>query len=318
MNIIPLLYDILDSPNDDNDVLPSSLATHFIDKSGNLAFFADSNSKADSNDDGAFAADDSLSFGLPSARLEELLQSYQHATGVKRLDFRIFAYQLQICKMEWKECSKQNRRCASVSDIQGLTEALSLSGLQYLLSTLADKNVMWSLLDTLYDSLDAQKASADTPNIHSVANSSTSTLFVHQMKIVRVYGTILSILPCMTINSEDSGVGRVNQTSHDDASDSRGASTSSYRQAMLKNINITELLNTLAFSRPQEPLVRRLWHMIRNDHSICSVFESMARMSGDEKQLYSVAAIVSAAANVGVAVPFLVDSVYFILLLFFR
>jgi hypothetical protein len=44
----------------------------------------------------------------------------------------------------------------------------------------------------------------------------------------------------------------------------------------------------------------------------------MARMSGDEKQLYSVAAIVSAAANVGVAVPFLVDSVYFILLLFFR
>eukprot|EP01036_Dinobryon_divergens_P023528 gene23528-31881_t len=291
VSIIALLYEILDSPNDSKDVLPSSLAAHFMDKNANLTFLAGSNSKADSSDD--IAEDVSLSLELPYARLDELMQSYQHATGVKRLDFRIFAYQLQTCKMEWKEYSKQHSSTA-VSDIQGLTKALNLTSLQYLLSTLADKNVLWSLLDTLYDPppiVQKQKAAADTSNIQVVSNSAPSSLFVRQLKLVRIYATLLSILPCMAISSEDPGVGQ--------------------------NINVTDLLNTLAFSRPQEPLVGRLWHMIRNDLSVCAVFESMARMSGDEKQLYSVMNIVSAAASAGVTVQFLVDSVYFVLVLFF-
>lgn len=280
-----------------------------MDKNANLTFLTGSHSKAESSDD--VTEDVSLSLELPYARLDELLQSYQHATGVKRLDFRIFAYQLQTCKMEWKECSKQ-QNSAAVSDIQGLTEALNLTSLQYLLSTLADKNVLWSLLDTLYVNPDAQKALVGTSDIHGAPTSGPSSLFVRQMKLVRIYATLLSILPCMAISSDDPGVDQVNQTSN------ISSSTSSSRRAMHKNINITELLNALAFSRPQDPLVGRLWHFIRNDLSVCAVFDSMARMSGDEKQLYSVMNIVSAAASVGVTVQFLVDSVYFFLVLFFR
>jgi hypothetical protein len=248
-----------------------------MDKTANLTFLAGSNSKAESSDD--ITEDISLSLELPYARLDELLQSYQHATGVKRLDFRIFAYQLQTCKMEWKEYSKQHNS-AAVSDIQGLTKALNLNSLQYLLSTLADKNVLWNLLDTLYDPpsvVQKQKAMADTSNIQFVPNSDPSSLLVRQLKLVRIYATLLSILPCMVISSEDAAVGQVNQTSN-----SSSSSVSSGHRAIHKNINVTELLNTLAFSRPQEPLVGRLWHMIRNDLSICAVFESMARMSGDE------------------------------------
>ena len=305
-NILSLLFDAF--VHQEKDLLPLGLALHFMDTGYNLTFVSPlKENENEMDEDGSTRP---AVFDFPSSDLDELVQSYHNATGVKRLEFRLFAYQLQICKMEWQSLGSSLE--GSVTDTSALSRALDLPSLQYLMTFLSEKNVMGSLMDNMYDFSREKGKDMDLAVGKEQEGRRVQDPFVYQLKVARVYALLLVSFPVPSFRSlralDEEGEQR-NQ------GHSFKAPTGNHRHC-----SQVDVLDALAFSRPHISLVTHIWEIIKTTPNVFPIFESISRLSADERQLHHLGhADMEAAKNrLGVNSEFLVDGMYCLLMLFFR
>ena len=293
-----LLFDIF--VHQETDLFPLELAAHLEYSGYNLTFV--SPLKKYERDEGVPAFPAVLEF--PPTDLDELARFYHIATEVERLEFRLFAYQLQICKMEWRTLGTFLE--GSVTEISTLSWALNLPNLQYLMTSISEKNVMWSLLGTLFD-LNHEKGKDEVVE-KGYEERQIQDPFVYQLKISRIYALLLVALPVPDRSSWRTDE-QLNQT-HNFKAEAR----------IHRRLSQVDVLDALTSSRPHISLVTRIWEVIKTTPNIFSIFESISRLSTEEGPLHQLEhADMQAAKNrFEVTAEFLVDGMYSLLMIFFR
>eukprot|EP00597_Dinobryon_sp_UTEXLB2267_P010571 CAMPEP_0170101272 /NCGR_PEP_ID=MMETSP0020_2-20130122/2160_1 /TAXON_ID=98059 /ORGANISM="Dinobryon sp., Strain UTEXLB2267" /LENGTH=1091 /DNA_ID=CAMNT_0010324337 /DNA_START=453 /DNA_END=3728 /DNA_ORIENTATION=- len=303
--LVSMLFDVL--TRNEQEVLPLLLGLHFMDEGGCLNVRTSSNISTGIQDSSVAEeltnrnTTDMLTLGhsqwgdleLPGTFAEELNQMNQHLTGVKRLECRVFAIQLQICGLEW-ELGRHGANQYTDNIYSSLPDIVSI---QTLASITTEKNFLLTLFDTFTELSVVTKADENQMDVTITADSCPQSNLLLQMKILSIFATVMISFPAITLTKKNS------------------FETGSASKITVLQRSSYELLNILSFSRPNQPLVGTIWRLLTECPQIRCVLDFVIIAPGDEKILLKNNKVIMAARDLSLSVESLVGNVYSMLML---